>query len=286
MRSNCEIFELGKEMACDTLVPYYDMGISCGLPNEMGDVPPELMAVPGVLTMGLNVSFVRAQGDSMIGVNIHDGDLLMVETTSHFRNQDIVAAKINGADVLKSYYMDEYGRHWLVPSNDRYDSILLTEEMDIKFVGRMVWNMQRDVHESVSNIRQSIERYLEKNGETLEKKQVMLTREEVEKALISIGPRVKKGRHWLGPCRVLMDCGYVPRSRYDLFCELVCCVLPDHKHLPEEAELRRMAVDCFSKPFKTWSNEKAPVHGQHYLGYYDAGVYMLKELPSNSQKLP
>jgi hypothetical protein len=25
-------------MACDTLVPYYDMGISCGLPNEMGDI--------------------------------------------------------------------------------------------------------------------------------------------------------------------------------------------------------------------------------------------------------
>jgi hypothetical protein len=57
------------------------MGISCGLPNEMGDIPPELMAVPGVLTMGLNVTFVRAMGDSMIGVNIHDGDLLMVEST-------------------------------------------------------------------------------------------------------------------------------------------------------------------------------------------------------------
>ena len=159
MRSNCEILELGKEMACDTLVPYYDMGISCGLPNEMGDIPPELMAVPGVLTMGLNVTFVRAQGDSMIGVNIHDGDLLM-------------------------------------------------------------------------------------------------------------------------------DCGYIPRSRYDLFCDLVFSVLPDHEHLPHEDELRRMAVDCFSKPFKTWSDERAPVHGHHYLGYYNAGVAMLQQLPENSQKLP
>ena len=72
----------------------------------------------------------------------------------------------------------------------------------------------------------------------------------------------------------------------DLFCDLVCCVLPDHEHLPQEAELRRMAVDCFSKPFKTWSDERAPVHGQHYLGYYDAGAAMLKKLPSNSQRLP
>ena len=286
MRSNCEILELGKEMACNTLVPYYDMGISCGLPNEMGDIPPELMAVPGVLTMGRTVSFVRAQGDSMTGVNIHDGDLLMVESTCRFRNQDIVAAKINGADVLKSYYMDECGRHWLVPSNDRYDSILLTEDMDVRFIGRMVWNMQRDVHETVSNIRQSIERYLNKNGETLAKTQRLLTREDVVRALLAIASQMKKGRHWLGPCRVLMDCGYIPRSRYDLFCDLVFSVLPDHEHLPQEAELRRMAVDCFSKPFKTWSDERAPVHGQRYLGYYNAGVAMLKKLPENSQKLP
>ena len=283
---NCEILELGKEMACDTLVPYYDMGISCGLPNEMGDIPPELMAVPGVLTMGLNVTFVRARGDSMIGVNIHDGDRLMVESTSRFRNQDIVAVKINGEELLKSYYMDEHGRHWLVPSNDRYESILLTEDMDVKFVGRMVWNMQRDVHDSVSNIRQSIERYLNKNGETLAKPQKQLTREDVVKALLSIASQMKKGRHWLGPCRVLMDCGYVPKYRYDLFCDLVLSVLPDHKHLPQEAELRRMAVDCFSKPFKTWSDERAPVHGQHYLGYYNAAVAMLRELPENSLKLP
>ena len=286
MRSNCEILELGKEMACNTLVPYYDMGISCGLPNEMGDIPPELMAVPGVLTMGLNVTFVRAMGDSMIGVNIHDGDLLMVESTSRFRNQDIVAVKVDGEELLKSYYMDECGRHWLVPSNDRYDSILLTEDMDVRFIGRMVWNMQRDVHETVSNIRQSIERYLNKNGETLAKTQRLLTREDVVRALLAIASQMKKGRHWPGPCRVLMDGGYIPRSRSDLFCDLVFSVLPDHEHLPQEAELRRMAVDCFSKPFKTWSDERAPVHGQRYLGYYNAGVAMLKKLPENSQKLP
>ena len=279
MLCNCEILELGKEWVCDTLVPFYDMGISCGLPNEMGDIPPELMAVPGVLTMGRTVSFVRAQGDSMTGVNIHDGDLLMVESTCRFRNQDIVAAKINGADVLKSYYMDECGRHWLVPSNERYDSILLTEDMDVKFIGRMVWNMQRDVHESVSNIRQSIERYLNKNGETLAKTRRQFSREEVERALTGIASQVEKGRHWLGPCRVLMDCGFIPKNRYDLFCELIGRVLPDHKHQPQAAELQRMAVGCFSKDFEKWTDEKAPVHGSHYQKYYGAGKEMLKKLP-------
>jgi hypothetical protein len=215
----------------------------------------------------------------MIGVNIHDGDLLMVERTSRFNNQDIVAAKVDGQELLKTYYMDEYGRHWLVPSNERYDATLLTEDMDVKFVGRMIWNIQRDVHETTRNIRQAIERYLNKNGETLSKTQKLLTREDVERALLRIGPQVKKGRHWLGPCRILMDRCYIPQNRYDLFCDLLSYVLPDHGHLPHEAELRRMAVDCFSKPFDTWRDEKAPVHGQHYLGYYDAGAAMLKALP-------
>ena len=279
MISNCKILQMDEELVCDTPVPFYEMGISCGLPNEMGDIPPEMMMVPGMLTRGRTVSLVIAEGDSMIGVNIHDGDLLMVERTSHFNNQDIVAAKINGEDMLKSYYMDEYGRHWLVPSNERYDATLLTEDMDVKFVGRMIWNIQRDVHETTRNIRQAIERYLNKNGETLSKTQKLLTREDVERALLRIGLQVKKGRHWLGPCRLLMDRGYIPQNRYDLFCDLVCYVLTDHGHLPHEAELRRMAVDCFSKPFDTWKDEKAPVHGQHYLGYYDAGAAMLKALP-------
>ena len=111
MMSNCKILQMDEELVCDTPVPFYEMGISCGLPNEMGDIPPEMMMVPGMLTRGRTVSLVIAEGDSMIGVNIHDGDLLMVERTSHFNNQDIVAAKINGEDMLKSYYMDEYGRH-------------------------------------------------------------------------------------------------------------------------------------------------------------------------------
>ena len=276
MSSNCEILELNAR--CDTPVPYYDMGISCGLPTEMGDIPPEMVMVPGMLTMGLDVAFARAQGDSMIGVGIHDGDLLMLERTCHFNNQDIVAARIDGAEMLKSYYMDEHGRHWLVPSNDRYDALLLTEEMDVKFAGRMVWNFRKDVHETTRNIRQSIERALKKMDELMVEEHV-LTREEVERALQHVGPLVKRGRHWLGPCRVLMDCGFIPKERYDLFCELVSSVLPDHEYLPQEAELRRMAVDCFSKPFVTWTDKMAPVHGKHYLSYYIAGAAMQKKLP-------
>ena len=76
-----------------------------------------------------------------------------------------------------------------------------------------------------------------------------------------------------------MDRKFIPKERYDLFCDLVCCVLPDHEHLPQYSELRRMAIDCFEKPFDTWTDEKAPVHGRHYLGYHNAGKALKVLLP-------
>lgn len=285
MTSNCEILQLNKEMPCDTPVPFYDMGISCGLPTEMGDVPPEMMLVPSEMTMGRSVIFIRAQGDSMTGVNIHDGDLLMVEPTSHLCNFDIVAAKIDGRDVLKTYYIDECGRHWLVPSNEKYDAILMTEEMDVRFVGRLVCYLRMNVKDTTRNIRLSVERTLNKMGESMEKTHA-LTREEAERALLGVAPQIKMGRHWLGPCRVLIDCGFIPKNRYDLFCDMACNLLPDHQHPPREAELRRMAVDCFSKPFDKWRDETAPVHGKAFQGYYNAGNAVLGKLPKYSQKLP
>ncbi len=144
-------------LVCDTPVPYYDMGISCGLPNEMGDVPPEMMLVPGILTMGLNVSMVKARGDSMIGIGIHDGDMLMVESTSRFNNEDVVAAVLDGEIMLKTYYMDEQGRHWLVPANDRYKATLLKEEMNVRFLGRLMWHFNKP-HDTMRNIRATIAR--------------------------------------------------------------------------------------------------------------------------------
>ena len=32
---------------CGILVPFYDVKASCGLPTEQGDVPPEMIRVPG-----------------------------------------------------------------------------------------------------------------------------------------------------------------------------------------------------------------------------------------------
>ena len=59
---------------CDILVPFYDVKASCGLPTEQGDVPPEMIRVPGGDFDGLNTYTISVKGDSMVGVGIFDGD--------------------------------------------------------------------------------------------------------------------------------------------------------------------------------------------------------------------
>lgn len=279
MAGNCKLSEIFGTMVCDTPVPYYDMGVSCGLPNDFGDIPPEMIMAPHELVGGKQVFIVHAEGDSMEGVGIYDGDMVMMESVHRLNNRDIVYVTINGEQVMKTYYLDDKGRHWLLPANEKYDAILLTEDMDVRFSGRLLWHMKQP-RDTTQNIRQSIERFLEKQRETeVATTPRIPTYDEVVEALLFVASLVTAGRHWLGACRVLMDCGFIYKNRYDKFCELVCSVLPAHTHLPKAAELQRMAVLCFSKPFVEWKDETAPVHGKHYVAYHEVGEVMLQKLP-------
>ena len=56
---------------CDVLVPFYDVEASCGLPTEQGDVPPEMIRVPGGDFDGLNTYTISVKGDSMVGRGIY-----------------------------------------------------------------------------------------------------------------------------------------------------------------------------------------------------------------------
>ena len=64
----------------------------------------------------------------MEGVHIHNGDMLFMDNASRYYNHDVVLASVDGEELLKTYYVDEEDRHWLLPSNSDYDAILLTED--------------------------------------------------------------------------------------------------------------------------------------------------------------
>jgi len=76
---------------------------------------------------------LRVHGDSMIGVHIVDGDIVILEDSKEVHNGDIVAALIDGETTLKRYVM-ERGRPYLKAENPRYPNLIPARELKIQGV--------------------------------------------------------------------------------------------------------------------------------------------------------
>ena len=70
--------------------------------------------------------FLHAAGYSMIGVGIHDGDLLVVDRSIPAGHNRIVIAAIDG-ELLVKKIVRRAGRVYLAPANPEYPEIDITD---------------------------------------------------------------------------------------------------------------------------------------------------------------
>lgn len=69
-----------------------------------------------------NAFFIIAKGHSMVGDDIQDGDLLLVEPNSEVKNGDIVLAKDDGKGcTVKRFYKNKDGSITLLPMNPDFE---------------------------------------------------------------------------------------------------------------------------------------------------------------------
>lgn len=116
-------------------VPIYG-SIPAGLPqdttqDEEGCVLIDIETLgikPSARTFGLKV-----QGDSMVGKNIVDGDIAIIEHGMEPRSGDVVAALIDGRVSLKTFVLQR-GKPYLRAENPRYPNLLPQEELQIQGV--------------------------------------------------------------------------------------------------------------------------------------------------------
>jgi repressor LexA len=121
-----------------TLVPIYG-AIPAGYgdstePTELGSIPVDLEALsikPSSRTFALKV-----RGDSMIGAQISDGDLVIIEAREP-KIGDIVAALIDGETTLKRFVTED-GRLFLKAENPNYPNLIPLQELIIQGVVRAV----------------------------------------------------------------------------------------------------------------------------------------------------
>lgn len=118
------------------VLPVADGGIRAGFPSpaqdylESGiDLNKELVKNPS------STFFGRVSGDSMAGVGIEDGDLIVIDKSISASEGDIAVCFVDGEFTLKRIHI-ENDFVWLVPENPKYRRIKVTPDQNF-----MVWGV-------------------------------------------------------------------------------------------------------------------------------------------------
>lgn len=259
---------------CDTLVPYIDTPVQAGIPTDHGEhTRGNYVMLPREL-MGMNPEFVISViGNSMKDVDIQEGDRLEVMMGTPIRDGDIVVASINGESTVKAYCKDEFGDCWLVPRNEAFNAIQLTEDMEVSIIGKVVGCIKQAPRTSYAELLKCIKRTRGKSREDRRP-----TVERIESIIREMSEVVKHGRQWYAVYRSFVDKGVLAEGEYLSFCEKVAALVHEHGHLPVAGELKRMAVQSFRKPSALWERGNAPVTGQRFDDYLRIANLTLEKL--------
>ena len=249
-------------MICDTPVPLFDVGVKCGIPNDVGDIVRQYASLPHEM-VSLNTEFtITVKGDSMKDANIFEGDIVKVVPEVPIHDGDIVVARIDGEWVVKSYCEDEDGNPWLVPQNDNYDAFPLLESQDVWLLGKVDRIIRNAPRASFKFCKKMIEKAKAKEAGPTE-----ISPLQVAKTIREIAPQITVARQWYAVFKAMMEADVVKQWDYDAFCILIREEVPHHHHLPTRLELQRMAIGSFARSIVLWTENDAPVRGKRFDTY-------------------
>jgi repressor LexA len=84
-----------------------------------------------------NIFFLKAEGDSMIGAGIFDGDYLLVKKLQVLNDNDIGIFRLNGEVTVKSFFKQNE-RIKLLPANPNYEPIEIKENDAFEIIGKVI----------------------------------------------------------------------------------------------------------------------------------------------------
>ena len=123
-------------------LPVYS-NIAAGNPTFINPSTDEYFSLPdGWLRGGEPHFFLRVRGDSMIGAEINDGDLVLIHRQQTAQNREIVAVTIDEDATLKRF-MKMGDTVLLIPENDKYEPIQMRGDQ-ISIIGVAVGILKRE----------------------------------------------------------------------------------------------------------------------------------------------
>ncbi len=124
-------------------LPFYLHRISAGFPSPADDYLETSLDLNSLLVRNPAATFmVRVSGDSMTGVGIHDGDILIVDRSEEAVHGKIVVAALDGEMTVKRLHL-KGGRCRLVPENKAFQPIEVGTEQDLQVWGVVVGVVRR-----------------------------------------------------------------------------------------------------------------------------------------------
>ncbi|EFE95092.1 translesion error-prone DNA polymerase V autoproteolytic subunit [Serratia odorifera] len=128
------IFFQPDEKAAEPAFPLFAERVPCGFPSPAQDYVESRLDIGKLLVRHPNATyFVRASGNSMIDANIHDGDLLVVDSALNAEHGNIVIAAIDGEFTVKRLQL--HPTRQLVAMNPAYAPIILAEDATLEIFG-------------------------------------------------------------------------------------------------------------------------------------------------------
>ncbi len=118
-------------------------GIHAGFPSPAEDyAEPSLDLNRYVIKNPASTFYARITGDSMTGVGIQDGDIVVIDKSLEPANDQIAVCFIDGEFTLKRIHVED-GHLYLMPHNPDYPAIEITEENNFQVWGIVTYVIKR-----------------------------------------------------------------------------------------------------------------------------------------------
>ena len=116
-------------------VPLFGHTIRAGFPSPADDYVADTLDLNDHLMPRKEASFLlKAKGDSMIGVGIHDGDILIIDRSITASHGCVVIATVDGQFTVKTLEKKR-GKIRLLPANPEFQPIEFKDEQELQIWG-------------------------------------------------------------------------------------------------------------------------------------------------------
>ena len=126
-------------------IPLFEGGVSAGFPSAADDYMDMDLDLHDHLVQNPSSTFcVKAIGESMKDAGIQTGDVMIVDRSLEPKNRSIVLAVIDGDFTVKRVNVND-NELYLMPENDTFTPIKITEEMDFQIWGVVTFIIHKAV---------------------------------------------------------------------------------------------------------------------------------------------